>query len=280
MCLLAKKQRTKNKDNMSGRGRTQRNKRSLPIKNNNMLSDDSDDPLSIDGSVLVKNEVCPDIILTTENVEAFGMVDGQDLIAEHQRMMYNTDIAASAHDQRNIVERLDSLERKVDFLLNVNSKILARVDKICEDMQGGVEQINEFPIQDVQGLEEIEQKIACSRKKYVELFKTILYPHGLAKHIERIFTTSLVMKMNYSGVSDKIGLNNYNNLNMALFESQRREGFTINDHMKIVREAFVKAKNRVYKAASVKKRERREGRSKSSSNSKNHLFKRKKIEIE
>jgi len=151
---------------MSGRGRTQRNKRSLPI-NTNMLSDDSDDPLSIDGSVLVKNEVCPDIILTTDNVEAFGMVDGQDLIAEHQRMMYNTDIAASAHDQRNIVERLDSLERKVDFLLNVNSKILARVDKICEDMQGGVEQINEFPIEDVQGLEEIDQKIAGGRKKYV-----------------------------------------------------------------------------------------------------------------
>jgi len=25
------------------------------------------------------------------------------------------------------------------------------------------------------------------------------------------------MKMNYSGVSDKIGLNNYNNLNMALY---------------------------------------------------------------
>jgi len=69
-------------------------------------------------------------------------------------------------------------------------------------------------------------------------------------------------------------------VNLFSTESQKTEGFTINDHMKIVREAFMKAKNRVYKATSVKKRERREGKSKSSSNSKNHLSKRKKVELE
>jgi len=49
------------------------------------------------------------------------------------------------------------------------------------------------------------------------MFKNILQPHGLVKHINRFFETSLLMKMNYNGIHDKVGLNNYHNLNMALF---------------------------------------------------------------
>ncbi|KAM8709803.1 hypothetical protein ACLKA7_016583 [Drosophila subpalustris] len=249
------KPRTKNKDNMSGRARTQRNARSLPVQNNMSSDEDSDDPLSIDGNIIVKNEVCPDVLLANDDEEMFGLVDSQNLVAEHQRMCYNTDIAASGLDQRNIFERLGSLERKVDYLLNINSKILARVDKICEDMKGGGKQINEFPIGTVEGLAEIDQKIANGRNKYIELFKHIIRPDGLVKHINRLFETSLIMKMNYSGTGDKIGLNNYHNLNMAIYESQRvEEGFTISDHMKNVREAFQKAKNRAYKAESKKRK--------------------------
>jgi len=155
---------------MSGRGRTQRNARRPPEKGKRLLSDDDyEDPLEVEGLV-VKNEVCTDIfpediLPSNDEEEIFGLVDGQNLVAEHQRILYNKEV----NDQRSVVERLGSLERKVDFLLNLNSKILARVDKICEDMKGGVEYTNEFPVEDVAGLEAIDEKIANNRKKYVSL---------------------------------------------------------------------------------------------------------------
>jgi len=152
---------------MSGRGRTQRNARRPPEKGKRLLDEDYEDPLEVEGLV-VKNEVCTDIfpediLPSNDEDEIFGMVDGQNLVAEHQRILYNKEV----NDQRSVVERLGSLERKVDFLLNLNSKILARVDKICEDMKGGVEYTNEFPVEDVAGLEAIDEKIANNRKKYV-----------------------------------------------------------------------------------------------------------------
>ncbi|XP_062128645.1 uncharacterized protein LOC133840693 isoform X2 [Drosophila sulfurigaster albostrigata] len=65
--------------------------------------------------------------------EVFGMMSSQDLLEE----------------QRNINERLGSLERKVDFLINLH------VDKLCEDAKEVVEP-TEFPIKSTGDEEEDE----------------------------------------------------------------------------------------------------------------------------
>lgn len=148
---------------MTGRAPSQRTPRRSAVKEKSE-SEDYDDPLGIEGNIAVKHEVCPD--LPSEDDEIFGMVDGQQLIEEQQRIQRVYHMEMGPNDQQNISDRLSSLERKVDFLLNVNNKILARVDKICENMKAPTPP-NDFPIKDKEELEEIDVKISNSPDKYV-----------------------------------------------------------------------------------------------------------------
>ncbi|XP_023168058.1 uncharacterized protein LOC111597518 [Drosophila hydei] len=237
---------------MSGRGRNVRRS----AEKTRQQFDIFDDPLDIDMNISVKNEVmCPDILPIEEEV-VFGMVDSQQLVEDQQKMqrLYPLDMGTS--QCHNLNDRLSSLERKVDFLLNVNTKILARVDKICENMKT-VTKPNDFPVKHKEALEAIDMQIANDREKYTELFKNLLSPSGIVKNIGRILDQKLLMEMNYGGHSSKAGLSNYVNLNTALYESQKREGYTFDDYKKDARLAFQKAKNRVYKAISEARRLKR-----------------------
>ncbi|EDW70089.2 uncharacterized protein [Drosophila virilis] len=230
---------------MSGRGRNAR--RSAEKAKKEFIG--FDDPLGIDMNISVKDEViCPDMLPTPDD-DIFGMVDSQDLVDEQQKMqrLYPMDMGPNEH--HNFNDRLSSLERKVDFLLNINTKILARVDKICENMKS-VTKPNDFPVKHKEALEAIDLKIANDMEKYTELFKNLLSPSGIVKNIGRIIDQKLLMEMNYGGHSSKAGLSSYINLNTALYESQRTEGYTFDDYRKDARMAFQKAKNRVYKAVS------------------------------
>lgn len=219
---------------MSGRGRNVRRS----AEKTRQQFDIFDDPLDIDMNISVKNEVmCPDILPIEEEV-VFGMVDSQQLVEDQQKMqrLYPLDMGTS--QCHNLNDRLSSLERKVDFLLNVNTKILARVDKICENMKT-VTKPNDFPVKHKEALEAIDLQIANDREKYVssseetiinkelvyiiisflqtELFKNLLSPSGIVKNIGRILDQKLLMEMNYGGHSSKAGLSNYVNLNTALY---------------------------------------------------------------
>lgn len=172
-CLLDKYRTIKQFDTywtiMAGRGPSQRTPRRSAAKEKSE-SEDYDDPLGIEGSIAVKHEVCPD--LPAEADEIFGMVDGQQLIDEQQRLQRVYHMEMGPNDQQNMADRLSSLERKVDFLLNVNTKILARVDKICENMKAPTPP-NDFPIKDKEELEEIDVKISNSPDKYVRLVEVL-----------------------------------------------------------------------------------------------------------
>ncbi|KAH8302386.1 hypothetical protein KR044_005901 [Drosophila immigrans] len=238
---------------MRGRGRCQRRGRkpNTVAEGNDQLSfDNYEDPLDLDDNVQVKSEVFADDIVPECDV-IFGMMSSQELLEDQRRMLQGT----AAIDERNIVERLGCLERKVDFLLNLNTKILARVDKLCETGKEVMEP-TEFPIKSRDELEAIDEKIANSPDKYIELFKSFFQPFGFEKHIGRIFDEDLIAEMNFDGVSSKIGLSNYANLNSALFEAQKKEGFAYADYRKSVRTAFLRAKNRIYKSASRRKMEK------------------------
>ncbi|KAH8372432.1 hypothetical protein KR093_011583 [Drosophila rubida] len=80
-------------------------------------------------------------------------------------------------------------------------------------------------------------------------------PLGFEKHICRIFDEALVTEMNFDGVSSKLGLTTYANLNSALYESLKKDGYTYADYRSTVRAAFHKTKNRIYKSISKKRRE-------------------------
>ncbi|XP_062128643.1 uncharacterized protein LOC133840693 isoform X1 [Drosophila sulfurigaster albostrigata] len=233
---------------MRGRGRGRGRGRKSNVagqerssENNQLAFDNYEDPLDFDESVKVKNEVFVDEIMP--ECEVFGMMSSQDLLEEQRR----TQRGMIAIDERNINERLGSLERKVDFLINLHVKILARVDKLCEDAKEVVEP-TEFPIKSKEELEIMDEKIANAPDKYIELFKVLFKPDGFEKHICRIFNDEMVIEMNFDGACSKLGLTNYANLNSALFESLKREGFTYGDYRKTVRAAFNKTKNRIYKS--------------------------------
>ncbi|KAM8702422.1 hypothetical protein ACLKA7_007753 [Drosophila subpalustris] len=66
------------------------------------------------------------------------------------------------------------------------------------------------------------------------------------------------MEMNYGGSNSKKGLSSFENLNNALFEATKREGYSLDDYKRDVRAAFGKAKNRVYKAVSKENRIKRQ----------------------
>ncbi|XP_034109122.1 uncharacterized protein LOC117571192 [Drosophila albomicans] len=233
---------------MRGRGRGRGRPRKSNVAgqerssdNNHLAFDNYEDPLDFDESVKVKNEVFVDEIMP--ECEVFGMMSSQDLLEDQRR----TQRGMIAIDERNINERLGSLERKVDFLINLHVKILARVDKLCEDAKEVVEP-TEFPIKSKEELEIMDEKIANAPDKYIELFKVLFKPDGFEKHICRIFNDEMVIEMNFDGACSKLGLTNYANLNSALFESLKREGFTYGDYRKTVRSAFNKTKNRIYKS--------------------------------
>ncbi|EDV97665.1 GH14573 [Drosophila grimshawi] len=229
-----------------GRGRgnaRRRTVRNSPERDEGDEFDAYEDPLDI--GITVKNEViCPEMFQTED--EVFGMVDSQNLVEEQQRMQQAYHLEAGSTDY-HISQRLSSLERKMDFLLNINTRILARVDKICENMRT-VTKPTDFPVKTKEGLETVDVKIANNMDKYIELFKSLLKPSGIIKNIGRILDQKLLMEMNYAGCSSKTGLSNYVNLNTALYESLRTEGYSFDDYKKDVRMAFAKAKNRVYKA--------------------------------
>ncbi|XP_032598757.1 uncharacterized protein LOC6556499 [Drosophila grimshawi] len=235
-----------------GRGRgnaRRRTVRNSPERDEGDEFDAYEDPLDI--GITVKNEViCPEMFQTED--EVFGMVDSQNLVEEQQRMQQAYHLEAGSTDY-HISQRLSSLERKMDFLLNINTRILARVDKICENMRT-VTKPTDFPVKTKEGLETVDVKIANNMDKYIELFKSLLKPSGIIKNIGRILDQKLLMEMNYAGCSSKTGLSNYVNLNTALYESTSTEGYTFDDYKRDVRLAFAKAKNRVYKAKSEARR--------------------------
>nr|XP_016995139.1 uncharacterized protein LOC108056040 [Drosophila takahashii] len=146
--------------------------------------------------------------------------------------------------------KIEKIESQISMLVDQNSKILAKVNKISEKFQAGLPK-TEFPIKSLEELDEIEAEVTANHEKYVELFRTILAPEGVQKHLNRILSTSLLMNMNYAGTCSKTGLNSYVNLNMAMYESQKREGFTFGDYAKEVRTAFAKSKNKVYKSKTL-----------------------------
>ncbi|XP_017110885.1 uncharacterized protein LOC108134893 [Drosophila elegans] len=152
--------------------------------------------------------------------------------------------------------RIDKIESQLSMLAGQNIKILATLKKIADKFQTSLPKA-EFPIKAIEELDEIEAKVAANPDKYAELFRTILSPEGVRKHLNRILDQSILMNMNYSGTCSKTGLNSYVNLNMALFESQKKEGYTFGDYGKDVRTAFAKLKNRVYKAATLSKKMRK-----------------------
>ncbi|XP_017841207.1 uncharacterized protein LOC108598949 isoform X1 [Drosophila busckii] len=213
------------------------------------ITDFDYDPLVLDENVAVKNEDVPELVPASDLEDEFlGLVDSQKLVEDQQSMQRLFHMDMGMNDQHKISERLSSLERKVEFLLNVNTKILTRVDKICEHLRPLPPQ-NEFPIKCMEELEEIDVKVSNNPERYAQLFQSLLNPLGISKHLGRIFDKSLLMQMNYGGFCSKTALSDYVNLNAALFaESQKKEGYTFDDYKKEVRLAFQKTKNRVYKA--------------------------------
>ncbi|XP_020803359.1 uncharacterized protein LOC110180078 [Drosophila serrata] len=115
----------------------------------------------------------------------------------------------------------------------------------------------DFPCKSIGELDEIEAKVAADQSKYIELFRAMLAPEGVSKNLNRILTTTVLMEMNYGGTCSKKGLTSYVNLNNAIYESQRADGYTWGDYAKDVRTAFSKLKNRIYKATSKSKKRRR-----------------------
>ncbi|XP_016976520.1 uncharacterized protein LOC108042639 [Drosophila rhopaloa] len=152
--------------------------------------------------------------------------------------------------------RIEKIESQLSTMVEQNSKILTTIKKIAEKFQTSLPK-PEFPIKTIEELDEIEAKVAANPEKYVELFRTILSPEGVKKHLNRILATSILMNMNYSGTCSKTGLNSYVSLNMSLYESQKRDGYTFGDYGKEVRAAFAKLKNRVYKATTLSKKIRK-----------------------
>lgn len=152
---------------MSGRGRNARRS----AEKARQPFDIFDDPLDIDMNIPVKNEaICPEM-LSIEEEAVFGMVDSQQLVEEQQQMQRVYPLDEGSSQYHNLNDRLSSLERKVDFLLNINTKILARVDKICENMKT-VKNPNDFPVKHIEALETIDMQIANDREKYVSSSKT------------------------------------------------------------------------------------------------------------
>ncbi|KAH8235374.1 hypothetical protein KR038_003216 [Drosophila bunnanda] len=152
-------------------------------------------------------------------------------------------------------ERMDRIESQIIKLIDTSTKIMTSVRKLSERRSPPK---TDFPCKSIGDLDGIEAKVAADQPKYIELFRAMLAPEGVSKNLNRILSTSVLMGMNYAGTCSKTGLTSYVNLNNALYESQRADGYTLGDYAKDVRTAFTKLKNRVYKATNKIKKRRRE----------------------
>ncbi|KRK06571.1 uncharacterized protein LOC26535929 isoform X1 [Drosophila yakuba] len=167
---------------------------------------------------------------------------------EHFVQTLNSDNANVSRMERKI----EKMESQIATLVEQNNQILAKVKRISDKFQTGLPK-TEFPIKTIEELSEIEAKVTENYDKYVDLFRTILAPEGVKKHMSRILSTSILMSMNYSGTGSKTGLNSYVNLNKCIYDSQKRDGYTFADYVQDVRRAFAKMKNKVYKAKTFAK---------------------------
>ncbi|KAH8343232.1 hypothetical protein KR059_007267 [Drosophila kikkawai] len=152
-------------------------------------------------------------------------------------------------------QRMDKMETQLVKLIDTSTKIMTTVKKLIDRRAPPK---TDFPCKSIAELDGIDAKVAADPPKYIEMFRAMLAPEGVSKNLNRILATSLLMDMNYAGSCYKTGLTTYVNLNNAIYESQQADGYTLEDYAKDVRTAFTKIKQRVYKAKSKNKMQRRE----------------------
>ncbi|KAH8273676.1 hypothetical protein KR018_007997 [Drosophila ironensis] len=136
-------------------------------------------------------------------------------------------------------KKLDTIEKNSGSTKTTISRYVEKEEKCANKL--------EFPITEKDEMTLIDDKIRLGPEPYIRLFRNLILPEGWVKNIERIFARSLLMRINYSGETNKIALVQFVYLNKALFEATKEDGRTMEDHKKDLREAIQKAKNRHYK---------------------------------
>ncbi|XP_023036220.1 uncharacterized protein LOC111519451 [Drosophila willistoni] len=153
-------------------------------------------------------------------------------------------------------EEIQKLQNQMDLVLKNQIKIIAKLKELTNApvMSNTISQL--FPITTVEQFEEVNAEMADPHNKYVPIMREILKPNGqmrvggMRKHLHRIIHADLIFEYNFTGVHNKKSFRDNEHFNRALYEINRREGYTEAEYVKEMREVFQTYKNRRHKRAS------------------------------
>ncbi|XP_062130186.1 uncharacterized protein LOC133841602 isoform X2 [Drosophila sulfurigaster albostrigata] len=160
-----------------------------------------------------------------------------------KRKMFNTqnDLEKRMREmEHSMKKQMMDLQRKIN---KVNESLMSLLD-----YKNTQHRKTMFPLQTEDDVCEMDRKVAESPSEFVDIFRRMLMPEGLTKNLERVLSSDLLMKFNFTGTVKMMAFDKFVHLNNAMYEAIKEDDLSFVEYTKEVREAFSKIKNRLYKS--------------------------------
>ncbi|XP_051859912.1 uncharacterized protein LOC117568428 isoform X2 [Drosophila albomicans] len=160
--------------------------------------------------------------------------------------------------KRKMLNTQNDLEKRMremdDSMKRQMMDLQRKINKVNESLMSLLDYKNTkhrktmFPLQTEDDVCEMDRKVAESPSEFVDIFRRMLMPEGLTKNLERVLSSELLMKFNFTGTVKMMAFDKFVHLNNAMYEAIKEDDLSFVEYTKEVRVAFFKIKNRLYKS--------------------------------